>query len=162
MAADLVRARAIVGDAPVVAVNGAAGEVRAAFLFSKHPDRFVEIGYDWIARQQEKFGGGFTAHGSRERAGMPWVDFWWERARGGGGSAWGGRKVAALLGFNPVILVGCPLLPGSYARHKPGLYMTYPAVTEAYAREIASDIEWHEGCYSMSGRTRDILGDVPR
>lgn len=157
MAADLIAARAIFGDAPVLAVNGAAAELRADFLYTKHPGRYVEHGYDWIARQRG-FHDGFTVHGSRFHADMPWVGFWWERARGRGGSAWGGRKVAALLGLKPVILVGCPLVPGEYARHKPGMLMTVPSVVEAYAREIASDTAWHEGCFSMSGRTREILG----
>ena len=147
--------------AVVMAVNGASREVRADFLFSFHPERMVERGCDWIRHQRRIFGDTFTVHGSKYLSGMPWVDFWWEKARGGGGSAWGARKVSGLMGFSPVILCGAPLVPMNYTGHRPGMLMTKAEVTDQYAAEIASDTDWHAGCYSMSGATRDILGCLP-
>ncbi|MEK7124980.1 MAG: hypothetical protein AAB864_01100 [Patescibacteria group bacterium] len=144
---------------PIIAVNGAAREVKAIALFSYHPQRFIERGSDWIRHQTRLFGPDFTVHGSRWEPDMPWVDYWWEAARGGGGSAWGARKLAWLMGFAPVILVGCPLLPGNYTGHRLGLNMTKPEIVAQYAAEIESDIDWHQGAYSMSGRTREILGE---
>lgn len=156
---DLARARKLYPDAPVIAVNGAAREVRALALFSFHPERFALSGYDWIRRQRRRFGPGFTVHGSKFAAGCPHVEHWWEDARGQGGSAWGARKLAWLIGFEPVVLVGCPLAPGNYAGHRPGMLMAKPDVCERYASEIAADADWRGGAYSMSGATREILGE---
>lgn len=155
---DIKAARVIVGDAPVIAVNGAAREVKAIALFSYHPQRFIERGCEWIRHQRRLFGDGFTVHASRHETGMPYVDHWWEDARGGGSSAWGARKLAWLMGFDPVILVGCPMLPGNYAGDRPGMNMTRPEIVSQYASEIASDVDWLEGAFSMSGATREILG----
>ena len=155
---DLNRARSVVGDVPVIAVNGAAREVKAVVLFSAHPDRFMERGYEWIRHQKRLFGPDFTVHGATHKPDMPWVEHWWGPLPGGGGSAWGARKVAKLMGFSTVVLCGCPLSPGNYAGDRPGLIMTRPEIVGQYASEIASDTGWHEGCYSMSGATREILG----
>lgn len=143
-----------------MAVNGASREIRANFLFSFHPERFVECGSEWIRHQRRLFGSAFTVHGAKFLPNMPWVDFWWERARGKGGSAWGARKVAGLMGFSPVVLCGAPLVPMNYASHRMGMNMTKPEIVRQYASEIESDIDWHEGAYSMSGRTREILGGL--
>ena len=161
MADDLAAARAIFGDVPVIAVNGAAREVKAFALFSAHVSRFMEYGYEWIGHQRNLFGPGFTVHGARERPNMPWINYWWGAMPGGGGSAWGARKVAAFMGFNPVILCGCPLVPGCYAGFRPGMAMADPAVVEPYRREVEADVDWHDGAYSMSGATREILGLWP-
>lgn len=142
-------------------MNGAAREVKAIALFSYHPQRFIELGSEWIRHQRRLFGPGFTVHSSRMEPGMPYVNHWWQDARGGGGSAWGARKLAWLMGFYPVILVGCPLLPGNYASHRMGMNMTKPEIVRQYAAEIESDTDWHEGAYSMSGATREILGGCP-
>lgn len=155
---DIEKAREKFGCVPVIAVNGAAREVAAIALFSYHPQRFIERGCEWIRHQKEIFGPGFTVHASRQEQGMPYVDHWWEDARGGGSSAWGARKLAWLMGFDPVVMVGCPLMPGNYTGFRPGQLMTHPATTERYAAEIAADSVWHDGAYSMSGRTKEILG----
>lgn len=150
---DLEEARKTV-DAPIIAVNGASREVKAFALFSYHPERFIEPPYSWIKRQQ-KFGLDFTVHATKD---LPHVDHVWKGAKGHGGSAWGARKVAKLMGFEHIILCGCPLTPGNYAGYKLGDLMTRQEVVDRYANEIEADKEWHEGCTSMSGATRDILG----
>ncbi|MCR4282380.1 MAG: hypothetical protein NUV72_05070 [Bauldia sp.] len=155
---DIDRARVLFPNAPVIAVNGASREVKALALFSYHPERFIEKGCEWIRHQRRRFGPGFTVHASKYVPGCPHVDHWWEGARGKGGSAWGARKLASLMGFGPVILCGCPLVPGNYANHRPGMIMTRAEVVGAYAFEIKADADWHEGCYSMSGATKEILG----
>ena len=118
----------------------------------------VERGSEWIRHQRRLFGDTFTVHGAKYLPDMPWVDFWWDGARGKGGSAWGARKVLGLMGFSPVILCGAPLVPMNYTGYRPGMLMTKAEVTDQYAAEIASDTDWHEGAYSMSGKTREILG----
>jgi hypothetical protein len=155
---DLKAARAIVGDAPVIAVNGAAREVKAIALFSYHPQRFIERGCEWIRHQRRLFGNDFTVHAARYDTGMPYVQHWWEDARGGGGSAWGARKLAWLMGFDPVVFVGCPLTPGNYAGDRPGMNMTRDDCIAPYRAAIAADTEWHQGVHSMSGWTREFFG----
>jgi hypothetical protein len=141
-------------------VNGAAGEVKAAALYSKHPERFVAPRFQWIARQRRRFGRDFTVHGSNiaKNGPMAHVTYWWQDARGGGGSAWGARKLAWLMGFDPVILCGCPLVPGNYTGHRLGELMTREDVIDNLRREIEAESEWHEGAYSTSGWTEKFLG----
>lgn len=155
---DLAKTRVMFPEAPVIAVNGAAGEVAAIGVFSYHPAQFVMLRYRWI-NKQKRFGEDFKVHAARFEDSMPWVDHWWESARGAGGSTWGARKLAALMGFGPVILCGSPFLPGNYAGHKLGQHMIRQDVVDNLMAEIASDTDWHDGAYSMSGRTRDLLGE---
>ena len=150
---DFARARQLYPDAPVIAVNGAAGEVKAFALYSKHPEKMPQ----WIQRQRQ-LGDGFTVHGSKYKPGCSCIDHWWEDARGGGGSAWGARKVATLMGFYPVILCGTPLDPGGYASSPIAKLMRREDVIENLRCEIETDTEWHEGVYSMSGFTKKLLG----
>lgn len=156
---DLAAARKILGDVPVLAVNGASREVKAIALYSCHPHRFVEKGSEWIRHQRRLFGDGFTVHSSNKpkHGDLPYVEYWWT-IPGGGGSAWGARKIAKIMGFTTVVLCGCPLLPMNYASDKLGMNMTKPEIVGQYASEIALDTDWHEGAYSMSGKTKDILG----
>lgn len=151
---DLERAQQLYPDASVIAVNGATGELQAFALYSKHPEKMPQ----WIKRQRQ-FGNDFTVHGSKYRPDCPWVDYWWEDVRGGGGSAWGARKLATLMGFAPVVLCGAPLDPGGYASNPIAKLMRREDVIENFRREIETDKDWHEGVYSMSGWTRDFLGE---
>lgn len=151
---DLAKAKSIVGEVPVIAVNGAASAVKALILFSQHPERFSE--YRWIEKQKH-FGADFTVH-ARGDGSLPWVDYWWP-TKGGGGSAWHARKVAALIGFDTVVLCGCPLDPGPYVGgHSIGGFMHRQDVVDDLFDYVKNDKEWHKGAYSMSGRTRDLLG----
>ena len=152
---DLVKARTIFGEVPIIAVNAAAGEVKALILFSQHPEGFKTK--RWIEKQK-RFGEGFTVH-ARGNGKFPWVDYWWD-TKGGGGSAWHARKVASMIGFERVILCGCPLGPGPYVgNHSIGGFMHRTDVVNDLFSQISADKEWHQGVYSMSGRTRDLLGE---
>ncbi len=155
---DLAKAWLLCPEAPVIAVNGAAGQVAARFLFSYHPIQFIQAPYKWIGKQN-KFGTEFTVHGARFEEGMPWVHHWWGGARGRGGSAWGARKLAGLMGFSPVVLCGAPLTPGNYAGHQLGRHMIQQGVVDDLLRDITADTAWHDGAYSMSGSTKDLLGE---
>lgn len=155
---DLERAREIYPDSMVIAVNGASREVKAFALCSQHPERFVEGGFEWIRHQNRLFGSDFTVHSTRFEPDMPWVGHWWKRAHGGGGSAWCARKIAAFMGFDPIILCGCPLVIGCYAGYRPGGFMTRENIVADLRRGIEGEPEWHEGVVSMSGWTREFLG----
>lgn len=153
---DLARARAIYPDAPVIAVNAAAREVKAIALFSFHPDRLKS--FRWIEFQR-KLHDDFTVHGrGAPQADCPWVDHWWLDCGGGGSSAWGARKLAWLMGFDPVVLSGCPLTPGPYVGWRPGQLMTRQNVMDDFYAQIESEPEWHEGVTSCSGWTMERFG----
>lgn len=152
---DLANARALVGDVPVIAVNAAAREVKAIALMSLHPERFKS--FRWI-EYQFRFHDQFSVHGVKPRDGMPWVDHWWPDCAGGGSSAWCARKLAWLIGFDPVILCGCPLEPMPYVGYRPAQLMADMRMIEQYREQIRSQPEWREGAFSMSGWTREYLG----
>ena len=160
---DFQRAREIYPSVPAIAVNGAAGEVKAFALFTQHPRKFPQ----WIALQRERFGDDFTTHaagkahlkskfGHVER--MPWVDYWWEGVASGGTSGWGARRLAGLMGFDLVILCGMPLDKGGYSTGKMAKDFQNPAVVEHYRRMILRDRDWHSGVRSMSGWTAEVFG----
>jgi len=142
------------GDLPIIAVNGAAREVRAFALFSQHPEHFLSHG--WI-RRQKRIHDEFTVNSCGE-GDLPYVDHWWPIDRTGG-SAWGARKLACLLGFDRVILLGCPLEPGPYAgNHNLGGFMHKNNVVKDLQDQIEKDTDWHEGVISLSGWTREMFG----
>ena len=160
---DIQRAREFYGDAPVIAVNGAAREVDAFALFTQHPRKFEQ----WIAAQTERFGDGFTTHaagkahlkskfGVQER--MPWVDHWWEGVATGGTSTWGARRMAGLMGFDLVVLCGMPLDRGGYSNGRTARHFMRPDLVDHYRRMILRDNDWHSGVRSMSGWTRETFG----
>lgn len=153
---DLKSARAEFGDVPVIAVNGAAREVKAFALYSKHPERF--IANRWAYWQERRFGDDFTLHGGRVALSCTHIDHWWPDAYGGGGSAWDARKVAAMMGFDLVILCGCPMVPGPYVGgHGIGGFMTREDVVNGFRADIEADTWWQKGAISMSGWTKEIL-----
>lgn len=153
--ADLEKAIALVGDVPIIALNAASGAVKALMLFSQHPECFKSK--RWIEKQQQ-FGNDFTVH-ARGEGTLPYVDYWWP-TKGGGGSAWHARKVAALIGFDRVVLCGCPLEVGPYVGgHNIGGLMHRQDVVDDLFEQVRDDTQWHAGAYSMSGRTRDLLGE---
>lgn len=157
---DVERARGIYPDAPIIAVNGASGNVKAFALFSLHPQKFP----GWIGLQKDKFGGDFTVHGcatgekaQRNLRIMPFVDHWWE-ASAGGTSTWAARKMAHFMGFDLVVLCGMPLEKGGYQGGKLAKLFMKDEVIAHYRTLIMKDRRWHEGAVSMSGWTREILG----
>ena len=158
MAEDLIGARITFGDVPVVAINGASREIKADFLYSHHADRLGR----WVRNQARLFGPGFTVHSRnrQEYGALPCVDHWWD-VPAGGGSAWEARKVAASMGFELVVLCGCPLLAGPYQGHKLDGLLHDDDVAQSLFAQIEADVDWHAGCISMSGRTRELLGCSP-
>lgn len=152
---DIENARTVYGDIPVIAVNGAAAEIKAFALYSKHPERL----FRWAKQQEHKFGGDFTQHSGRIALSCTHIDHWWPKAWGGGGSAWDARKVAAMMGFDSVILCGGPMTPGPYVgNHNIGGFMASDDVVAGFQRAIEADRGWHDGCISMSGWTKELLG----
>lgn len=144
---------------PVIAVNAAAKEVKAVALFSQHPERFMARSFEWAKYQKVRFGQDFTVHSRGEPQDMPWVDHWWLDCMGGGSSAWGARKLAWLIGFDPVVLCGCPLEPMPYVNYGLPVLMSEQRIHDEFRAHIESQPEWWEGVHSMSGWTREKFGE---
>lgn len=160
---DLQGAREMFPDAPVIAVNGSAGAVKAFALYSQHPLRLPK----WVAMQRAKFGDGFEVHAAgyahlATKLGVlqptPWVDYYWGGISSSGTSPWGARKLAVALGFDLVVLCGMPLEVGRYADGRGSKSFSNKEVVEHYRRKVERDIDWHSGARSMSGWTRELLG----
>lgn len=161
LAEDLDRARRLYPEAPSIAVNGASGNVKAIALFSLHPDKLI----GWRGLQEKVFGPGFTVHGvcradrvPQAQKNMPWVDHWWD-SHAKGSSGWAARKIAHYMGFAPVILCGMPLSQGNYQGGKIAKLWRKKEVVSHFRHMVEQDREWHAGVYSMSGWTRDVLGE---
>jgi hypothetical protein len=151
---DLARAWKIYPGTPVIAVNGAAREVKALAIVTQHPQNLTAPGCEWIRHQRRLFGDGFAVHSNAPGDG---VDYVWDLPNRGG-SAWLARRIAGLIGFSQVILCGCPMEPGAYTiGHNLGGYMHRQDVVDELFRQIERDREWHAGAVSMSGRTGELL-----
>jgi len=109
---------------------------------------------------------------------MPYIDYVWTELAGvGGTSSWGAARLAKLLGYDEVILCGCPLESAKdgelyhdaeifeaanrvgASRHRGEPYANENAI-RGYQRFIESDIVLGHGAgiKSMSGWTRKKLG----
>jgi hypothetical protein len=164
---DLERARALRPDAQVIAINEACKAVRAFAIFTLHPEKLRRF----REQQDLHFGKGhYTCHTGGKHcakmAGNPLLDYGWPAASGGGTSVWTAQKMARLMGFEERILVGAPLIHGNYADRSPakGFREGWQRrdgkgeVLANYRAFVERDTDWHEGCYSMSGFTREVLG----
>lgn len=160
---DYQQARDIYPAAPVIAVNDAAGAIRAAFLFSLHPRKFP----GWIAAQK-RLHDEFTVHSSAtrhvltkmgKRPEMPWVDYWWSGVAHGGTSGWCGRRLARFLGFDLAVLCGIPLEAGGYFNGSRASKQNRSGATMAHYRHmVETDTAMHDGVVSMSGWTKEFFG----
>jgi hypothetical protein len=154
----------MLGDVPIIAVNGAAGEVKAFALFTQHPREQPR----WI-KQQRKFHDDFTTHAAgtahlKNNLGhhvrCPWVQYWWEGVASGGTSGWGARRLAHFMGFDRVALCGIPMDKGKYVyRAMIGRAWQSDDTIEHYRKQIEADSEMHDGVISFSGWTREFFGD---
>lgn len=167
---DVARARKIRPDADVIAVNKAAVEYKADHLFSWHHERGKLK--SWAGQQFRKFGPGAVVHSTpgRDRAtgvlldppeGCPEVDFWWPGAVAKGSSGWMAVRLATFLGYEERILCGVPMAKGAYADGFMARDFMRDSKIESYRSGIAADTAYHKGTYSMSGWTRDLLGEPP-
>jgi hypothetical protein len=160
---DYGRALEAFPGAPVIAVNGAAGEIPCQFLFSQHPLNMPR----WIEWRHSRFGAAFEVHAAGERhrktrlggvAECPWVDHYWNGVASNGSSAWGARRLASAMWFDLVVFCGVPLEPGPYAYDDISKQNRHEAVMEHYRAAIMEDTEMHAGVRSMSGWTREVFG----
>ena len=65
------------------------------------------------------------------------------------------------MGFDKVILCGCPLNAGPYVgNHNLGGFMADENIVKDLRNGIEFDTDWHDGVYSMSGWSKGLLGEA--
>lgn len=167
---DLERAIAILKAPRVMAINSAAAMLRADFVASIH----YELMDGFAATQESAFGSEhFTTHAPKPEHeaedSFPAVDYFWPNAFSPATSAWAGAMIGRRMGFERIVLCGCPMVGGD-GYHQPteprlqrgfGSVPAQSPMVRRFQREL-SDIVGRggsEGIYSMSGFTREILGE---
>ena len=171
---DLAAASHYRPSAHVMAINEAAGVVKAHFIASQHPDVMLRF----AGLQEAKFGRhGFTTHSGFDTHGQdprqyPAVNYWWPRIQCGATSAWAGVRIARMMGFDEVILCGCPMnggdgyfmptLAGSTAQPRFGFLGPEKSLVKSFKENLAAYARSEgDGVYSMSGYTGEVLGLPP-
>lgn len=163
---DLARARELRPGASVIVVNQAATEIEAFAVFSLHhkPSK-LDV---WAEKQRQRFGKPVEVHahsgaGSYEVNAQlyPYVDYWWDAAKGKGTSAWAAAKLAILMGFSEAILCGVLIDRAPYANATFCRDFRSQAVLNIYRGYIKKDKAWHSRIYAMSGWPRGLLGLPP-
>lgn len=167
---DLERLSQVRPDLPTIAVNAAAGHVKAFAVFSMHWEA-DKLG-KWARQQHEAFGEGFEVHACgkpewREHnlRNYPHVgkDNWHDNVMHRGSSGWAAARLALKLGFDQVILCGVPMDNGRYANGGQAIMFQSPQTNSlsVFRKAIELDSITRTRCFSMSGWTRDLLGEPP-
>lgn len=172
--ADLKLARAKRPDAHVMTINEAAGAVVGEHLLAGH----VEKADLFLAYRRKHFPDAAApyVHGSARNLAMvpKCVTHLWRGVATGGTSAWKAVLVARGMGYEELVLCGCPLDASGYfnpldtARFRHScdrigygegrMYQNYRDSFTRRAKE-AKTAGW--AVYSMSGLSRELLGEVP-
>lgn len=169
---DYERAAAAFPDSWIMAINDVAGVLVANFVVSLEHERMA-----YFRELQLSLWENFTTHcglnllNGQEYYQFPAVDYWWQGAHCPATSAWGGVRIGKMMGFEQIILCGCPLNGGdgyaidvSQTPQRPGeqrlghmqgggLLATYQEMIQLYAQKEGENV------YSMSGFTREVLGE---
>lgn len=165
---DLSRAQAALPEAKIFAVNEAVKIVNPDFICSYHCEKM------------EKFAsmasGEFTTHSAnvtrsgQERKDFTAVEYWWPNLRAHGAtSAWFAARVALSMGFDEIILCGCPLNGGDGYAFKTsndnesmdprfGLKPNNSSFAVSARAQLASVASSYPQIKSMSGASMAILG----
>lgn len=156
---DLARAQAIRPGAPIIAVNDAGAHVDCFALFSLHAGRMGRF-ITAAEKRGRKHRTDFSTHSAGERSvTRPLVDHWWQGCHGVGTSAWSAAKVARCMGFGEIILCGAPIERGPYAGGKFCRDFRQKAILQIYRDYIRGDADLHPFVRSMSGWTKQFLGE---
>lgn len=159
--------------AMLAGINEGAGVAPVDFIMTmhgEHMERFIGL--------RAQFPGRFTKHavmahkiGMHDFGKYP-VDYWWD-AHSGASSAGSAVFIANMMGFDEVILCGCPLTGGDgyycetkgsttedprigYSSRESGMMRSYRINFAAYAKRPD-----FQHVYSMSGHTAEVLGLPP-
>ena len=173
---DLSDARYARPNSAIMAVNEAVKITRPNFIASLHCEKMAI--FDAMARQMwgnkiwSTHSGNVTARGT-ERNDYKTVEYWWLTMKHcGGTSAWAAAMIGAAMGFEEIVLCGCPMNggdgyfnAGDTARSTPSDPRFGEKLPHSSLIKSAQDhIQKHKGTpeaalvSSMSGFTRDALG----
>ena len=168
---DVIAAMAMRPGAHVMALNEAAAAVRHIdHLYAGHYYKAPHF----MAYRQQKLPDAprrYSVHACWEDGRHPveLVDYWWEGAQSGATSAWTATRIAKGMGYDEVILCGCPMDTSGYFNdgetHRDdegtpriGHDAAHP-ITVRYRENFERlAAEEGEGVFSMSGWTADLLG----
>jgi hypothetical protein len=165
---DLERIGRIRPNLPTIAVNMAAGYVKAAHLFSCHWEA-EKLG-SWARQQRDRFGDGFLVHApgkpeflQHNVRNYKYVDHWWDGVISRGSSGWSAARLALAMGFDEVVLAGVPMDHGRYANGGQAILFQSPRTNSVsvFRKAIALDTPTRSKTYSLSGWTADVLGLPP-
>lgn len=170
---EFARVRAARPDAEVGTVGHAAALVPAQFLFTDHYEM-----HEKLRALQAPYNTAFTTHCARSSGWEKWkrwVDFWWDWPRAQATSAQSAIRVGLAVGFREIILCGCPIEAGRIQhpdqREKDG--NAWPPPNKFLRRSGQKELEdfrlffvrfarecnWRGRVFSMSGFTRETLGE---
>jgi len=158
---DLYKAAVVFPGVPRIAVKGASGFIKSSILFGLHPGKL-----DGMREAQLKFHSDFTVHTAGDiedfnrfgKAKTGSYDCHWGDL-GGGCSGWSGVKMALKMGFDQVVMCGIPLEKGGYSDGMFSKHFQTQKIIDRYRGHVLKDSEIHPQVISMSGWTREILGD---
>lgn len=160
----------------VALVGHAAKLLQGDFVFSDHYE-LLEV----LQEDQSKFHNSFTTHSCMSPVWeeYPEVDYWWDIKRPEGSTVESAIRIGLIMGFDPLILCGCPLEKAPFqteyyvtpdCHHWPpprdialyGKRMKKNTTEELEAMMQKSfrnnSIFWKGKVFSMSGFTKRILG----
>lgn len=171
---DIDRAKALRPYCDVLVINGAGQLVEhAQHLLCGHGEKAAQF----IKARKQRFPDAppIISHGSRRGGTDPnGVDFIWEHVSTGGTSAWKAVRIGKAMGYEELILCGCPIDDSGYApgesngisheckRIGHGEREGVNRMFHNYRRTFAVRARGEgQGVYSMSGYSRDLLGEPP-
>lgn len=158
---DLDRAQRLYPAAVRFGVNRAAKEIRCHHLVSLDRHRIPDFLPDYqITVHAGRFGGIRDDHPPLDH-----IDCYWPHLQPGGtsgSSGWLAAKIAVKLGHFPVVMCGCPIDGQDHVTPDP----KHDTCTWANPKQVSSaraiieqEILYHPFVFSMSGWTRDLLGE---
>ena len=151
----------------IMTIGHAASLVKADFCVSDHYETI-----NTVRRLQKEHHLNFSTHCTR-CAGWwkyPDVDYWWDWERSDATSAQTAIRIGLCMGFDEIILCGCPLQAGNIQHPEQvkkdgkdwppkGDFNSGEDQLTSFKRNFAKYCGlWHNKVFSMSGFTRDCLG----
>lgn len=169
---DVRRARQLRPDAHVLAINEAGGAIAdIEHLLAGHCEKAGQ----YLAYRRRKFPNAkscFVHASYRDGRMMPGsVTHCWRHVATGGTSAWKAVRIGKAMGYEEIILCGCPMDNSGYffAEEQTGIVVDCDRIGlgegrmyDNYRRTFAKRAqEEGQNVYSMSGYSRELLGEPP-
>lgn len=167
-------------EASVMSIGHAAGMTKADFVMTDHYEVHSEL-----RALQDRYHTEYSTHCTRASGWQkyPAVDYWWDLPRAIATSAESAIDIGLAMGFDEIILCGCPLEGGTIQhpkqREKDGDIWPPPRDLRAHGRKLGEETsdeilatfrrnfllladKWLGHVFSMGGYTQSILGSPPR